>query len=79
MPGMSGLQLMERLNLRGSRIPVIILTAYEDGISRQRANTLGAAAYFKKPVDDDVLIDGVRRVTIKSSPPDSGTGRSENK
>src|SRR5580658_904947 len=37
LPGMNGFELQERLNIEGSRIPIIFITAHADEISRQRA------------------------------------------
>ncbi|MEJ2165091.1 MAG: response regulator [Desulfobacterales bacterium] len=67
MPGLSGLDLIERLRLQGRNIPVIVISAYDDDHTRRRACKLGAAAFFCKPVDDIELIDAIRRVVATSS------------
>jgi FixJ family two-component response regulator len=59
MPGMTGLDLQKELVSRKIRIPVIVVSAYDDAPTRDRARELGAAAFFRKPVDDQALIDEV--------------------
>jgi DNA-binding response OmpR family regulator len=54
MPGHSGLDVVTRLRSRGSRIPVILLTAQRDESTRHRALLLGATL-FHKPFDLDDL------------------------
>ncbi len=56
MPGLSGLEVLERL--RGSRpqLPVILLTAFIDVRDAVSAMKLGALDYLEKPVDLDELI-----------------------
>lgn len=62
MPGLSGLDLMERLRRQGCNIPVIVVSAYDDDHTRRLAFKLGAAAFFLKPVDDMELIDAIMRI-----------------
>jgi FixJ family two-component response regulator len=56
MPGMSGLELQERLVEKGRSIPVIFVTAYGDDKARSRAMSAGAVAFLEKPFNDDALI-----------------------
>jgi FixJ family two-component response regulator len=60
MPGMSGLELQERLAKEGRRIPVIFVSAYGDDKARTRAMRAGAAGFLDKPFNDDALIDIVK-------------------
>jgi len=60
MPGMSGLELQQRLRESHRRIPMIIITAYGDIPSAVRAVQNGAMQYLEKPVDGDVLIECIR-------------------
>ena len=57
-----GLRIPQLLADRGNRLPVIFLTALDTGDMRARAHRAGAAAFFRKPVDDQALIDTVRWV-----------------
>jgi FixJ family two-component response regulator len=59
MPGLTGLQVQEQL-ARHRRIPVIFITAHEEPGVRERAMEAGAAAFVRKPFNDDVFIDTLR-------------------
>jgi two-component system, LuxR family, response regulator FixJ len=60
MPGMSGLDLLRHLAAGGTRIPVIILTAYRDDETRRRSLDAGAVAFLEKPFQSATLLDAVR-------------------
>ena len=60
MPGMSGLELLERLRAAGSTMPVIVVTSFDDPLIRSRAIESGAHAYLTKPVSDDVLLQSLK-------------------
>ena len=59
MPGLSGVDLPERLASEGIRIPVIAISAHDDEETREHAKELGAASFFRKPVDDQALLDAI--------------------
>ena len=48
MPGLSGLDLQDRLIAQGYRIPMIFLTGYPDENVRTRALKAGALAFLSK-------------------------------
>ncbi len=54
MPSCSGLQILEQLRAAQWRIPVILMTAFGDSATRERARALGAVL-FDKPFDLDDL------------------------
>lgn len=56
MPGLSGLELQDRLNAEGCKPPTIFMTSYHDESTRSRAMDGGAYCFLSKPVDDEVLI-----------------------
>jgi FixJ family two-component response regulator len=60
MPGMDGLALQESLSARGSRLPVIFVTAVDDAGVKERAMKNGAADFFHKPVSEEALLVAVR-------------------
>ncbi len=62
MKGLSGLELQQQLNERGIKLPVIFLTAFDSTESRQQAEQAGAVGYFRKPVDDQALLDTIQWV-----------------
>ena len=59
MPGLSGFDLQQRLSSEGINIPVIVISASDDVQIRERARELGAIAFFRKPIDDQALLDAV--------------------
>lgn len=61
MPGMSGLDLQERLLERGSLLPVIIVTAHADVPSAVRGMKHGAVNLFEKPVSEQMLLDQIQQ------------------
>ncbi|EGW54055.1 nitrogen regulation protein NR(I) [Candidatus Endoriftia persephonae] len=61
MPGMDGLELLERINLRFPELPVIIMTAHSDLESAVSAFHGGAFEYLPKPFDVDEAVDQIRR------------------
>jgi FixJ family two-component response regulator len=56
MPGMSGIELQERLIADGHRIPVIFMTAFFDENIRRRTLRAGAFGFLNKPFEDESLI-----------------------
>src|SRR5882672_1316075 len=55
MPGMDGLTLLGEIKKRFPNLPVMMVTAYGDDERRRRAAEFGAAEFFTKPVDFDLL------------------------
>ncbi len=60
MRGLTGLQLHEKLIAAGSRLPVIYITAFDTEEIRAQAKKSGAIGYFRKPVDDQALLDSIQ-------------------
>ncbi len=60
MPGLSGIDLQTLLDSAGVKLPLILLTAHDTDETRAAARGAGAAAYFRKPVDIQALLDAVR-------------------
>jgi FixJ family two-component response regulator len=60
MPGMSGLELYQRLLASRRPIPTILITAYPDDGARARALSAGVIGYLSKPFDEDDLIACIR-------------------
>ena len=59
MPSLSGFDLRERLESEGIGIPVIAISAHDDEETREHARELGAVSFFRKPVDDQALLDAI--------------------
>ena len=60
MPGMTGLELHDRLVETGRSIPTILLTAYPNGRDRERALRAGVICYLAKPYNQDDLLACIR-------------------
>jgi len=58
-PGMSGLELPVLLDRAGRHLPVIFVTAHDTQETRDLALRCGASGYFRKPVDDQALLDAI--------------------
>ena len=60
MPGMTGLELYQRLSTSEKPIPTILITAYPDDGVRERALSAGVIGYLSKPFEEDDLLACVR-------------------
>jgi two-component system response regulator FixJ len=58
---MKGWDLVEHLRISGSTLPVIIITAYNDAQTHDRAARAGIVAYLRKPFDDQALLEALRQ------------------
>lgn len=65
MPGMSGLELQQQLNVRGAVIPVIFITGHGDIPMAVEAMQHGAFDFLQKPFRDQDLIDRIQRALAK--------------
>lgn len=61
MPGLDGLEALQRLKAVAPRVPVIILTGHGEVSSAVQAMRLGAYDYLIKPVDNDQVAIVLRR------------------
>lgn len=59
MPGMSGIELFDRLRGLHCRLPVIFLTGHGDVPMAVQALKDGAFDFIEKPYDDNALVDKV--------------------
>jgi FixJ family two-component response regulator len=57
MPGIGGLELLRQLSRMGLSVPTIIITAYDEPEAECLA--VGAQAYLRKPIDDQVLLSAI--------------------
>ena len=60
MPDMSGIELLRRLKELKIGVPVIVITGHGDIALAVEAMKMGAADFFEKPFDDDLLVASVR-------------------
>ncbi|MFO0713850.1 MAG: sigma-54 dependent transcriptional regulator [Sandaracinus sp.] len=61
MPGMDGLELLDRIRARDLRLPVIMVTAFGEVSSAVAAMRRGAEDYLTKPIDIDALLVSIER------------------
>jgi two-component system response regulator HydG len=61
MPGMDGLELLDRLRARDHALPVIVVTAFGEVASAVAAMRRGAEDYLTKPIDFDALLVSIDR------------------
>jgi FixJ family two-component response regulator len=59
MPGMSGLELQQSLRERGSRLPVIVMTAHGDVAAARQAFLAKAVDFIEKPFDGEQLLAAI--------------------
>lgn len=60
MPGMSGLDLLERLRARELSMPAILITGQPDVFLEERAAAMGSSLVEALALLDNTLIDAVR-------------------
>jgi two-component system, LuxR family, response regulator FixJ len=67
MPGMSGMDLQQQLNLRGAVVPVIFMTGHGDIPMAVEAMQHGAFDFLQKPFRDQELLDRVQRALARDA------------
>ena len=67
MPGVSGLELQKILSARGSKLPLIFLTAFEDPQARSEALKAGSIAFLQKPVDEETLLEAIKQASQRKA------------
>ena len=60
MPGMSGLELQERLAAQGITLPVIVVSGYGDVPTAVRVMKQGAVDFIEKPFSDQAMLDRIQ-------------------
>ncbi len=65
MPGMSGLELLERIKSEYPDVKVSMISAYGDEENYNRAVESGAKAFFTKPIDFNKLKDEIMNMINK--------------
>lgn len=61
LPGLDGIEILERLRGAGATTPVILISARFDPATRARADRAGALVVLEKPLREAALLDGIER------------------
>ena len=67
MPGMSGMELQQQLNMRGAVIPVIFMSGHGDIPMAVEAMQHGAFDFLQKPFRDQDLLDRIQRAIARDA------------
>ncbi|PRY84770.1 response regulator [Mongoliibacter ruber] len=62
MPGMTGLQLLEKVKEKFPKIQVSMISAYGDTENHDKAMSSGAKEFFIKPIDFNTLRNEVEQI-----------------
>ena len=66
MPGMTGLELQERLNAAGASVPIVFISAHDDKEARARGLRAGAIDCLQKPFSEESLLGAISAGLDKS-------------
>jgi FixJ family two-component response regulator len=71
MPDMNGLDVQRHLAREGLRVPIVVITGHDEPQTRVQCLSAGAAAYLRKPLDDEALLEAIHRAA--GSAPSAGS------
>lgn len=61
MPGMSGFELKERLDVLNGSMPVIMITARTEADLEEKAISIGAICLLRKPFEGETLVGCIEK------------------
>ena len=64
MPGVDGIEVLERLRDAGNGLPVVVMTGHGDVTTAVRAMKLGARDFIEKPFEEGTLIAILDRIVM---------------
>jgi DNA-binding NtrC family response regulator len=76
LPGLTGLQLQQELRQAGPSVPIVFVTGHGDVPMSVRALKSGAADFFTKPFDPDLLLAAIHAGIATGTRAVTGTARS---
>jgi len=62
MPGLSGMELIEKLRALNLPLKMIMVTGYSDDVDRAALDRLQLNGFLKKPFTEDAFLDCVKNV-----------------
>ena len=68
MPGLSGFEVHAAVSALDRILPVIVITGHDSPETRQRVLEGRAAAYLRKPVDEELLLRAITEATGSALP-----------
>lgn len=68
LPGISGFELVRRVQRLRPETPIIMITAYSSGQGKEEAERLGVFRYFQKPLNTDALLAAVKTALHRNEP-----------
>jgi DNA-binding response OmpR family regulator len=77
MPGLSGMDVLERLREEGHNVPVVIITAHGNVPNAVQAMKLGAIDFLTKPISPEILRSVVAEVLARHAAPAEPPARPE--
>jgi CheY-like chemotaxis protein len=69
MPGMSGLDVAEKIRARRPWTPIVIITGYGTDIAEERAKAAGVSKFLHKPLSPAMIEDSARDVLAVPAAP----------
>jgi FixJ family two-component response regulator len=66
LPGLSGLELYQRLRAKGFAVPTIFVTGHPDDTTRTQALSAGAVAFLSKPFGKKAMHDCLKAALIRN-------------
>lgn len=73
MPRMSGSEMAAEMRRVRPDVPIVMITGFGEGFSREEAQSAGMNGYLAKPIDMKAMAETLRRV-LDASPRDAATG-----
>ena len=68
MPGMTGLEVAQRIKANQPWTPVVIVTGYGSRTSEERARAAGVADFLHKPLSPEMIEDSAERALREGAP-----------
>ncbi len=71
MPGMNGFELLAELQETHRSVPTVIISAHDNQVYLEKARSLGAIAFLRKPCDENALLDAIEKSLASNDAPRS--------
>ena len=68
MPGMSGIELAERLRIERPWTPVVIVTGYGSKANQDRAEAAGVSSFLQKPLSPEMIEGSLTKALLDAVP-----------